>query len=67
MAIFNTNKTTATCKDSFSKISMIGVALSIAGLSSMLDVYLSRILSDILIKENLMEQRLIRSLEKLRI
>lgn len=39
MAIFNTNKITATCKDSFAKISMIRGALSTAGLSSMLDGY----------------------------
>ena len=39
MAIFNTNKITATCKDSFAKISMIRGALSTAGLTSMLDGY----------------------------
>ena len=39
MAIFNTNKITATCKDSFAKISMICGALSTAGLTSMLDGY----------------------------
>ena len=39
MSIFHTNKITATCKDSFAKISMIRGALSTAGLSSMLDGY----------------------------